>query len=96
MSAEKLPPDPFTRDEIGYQDLLLEQAGAIRELSEEVDGYALKSLRYEEGVCALQWQLSRAPMEAPVVSRCLGELVAFAETGREPGFVRAARAEMGH
>ena len=98
MSLEKLPPgtpNPFTDDETGLFGLLLEQAGTIAELSQESDEYALRALRYEEGVCCLQWQLRRASIRAEVLARCLGELVAFAETGREPGWLKAARLDMG-
>ena len=107
MSADRPPPNdvpnPFTIEETGLFELLLEQAGTIGELSEESDGYAMRALRYEEGVCCLQWTCSKverasqgsASIKASALTRCLGELVAFAETGREPGWLKAARLEMG-
>ena len=96
-----MPPSPFTADEAGLHALLLEQAGTVGELSRESDEYAMRALRYEEGLCALQWQLSKvarhghASVRAEVMARCLGELVAFGETGREPGLLRLTREEMG-
>ena len=100
MSAEKMPPSPFTADEAGLHGLLLEQAGTIGEMARESDEYAMKALRYDEGTAALQWQLQKvarhgsASVRAEVMLRCMGELVAFGETGREPGWLRLARADM--
>lgn len=105
MSAEKLPPNgtpnPFTDDETGMFELLLEQAGTIAELSRESDEYAMRALRFDEGVACLQWWLSSlmkggsVAVKAPVMETVLRELAVFGATGREPGWLRLAREEMG-
>ena len=105
MSADNpapgLPPNPFTEDETGLFELLLEQAGTIGELSEEADGYATRALRYEEGVTCLQWWLSSlmkdgcVAVKAPVMENVLRELAVFGATGREPGWLKLAREELG-
>lgn len=105
MSADNPLRDPFTDPEHGLFELLLEQAGAIGELSRESDEYALKAMRFDEGVACLQWMCAKverssagagaASIKASVVLRCLDELVAFGSQGYEPGWLKAARAEMG-
>lgn len=111
MSAEDLTPDgtpnPFTDDEASLQDLLLEQAGTIGELSRENDEYQLRALRFDEGVLCLEWTAARVAahngsIRAGVVLRCLGELASYAnqggpgqDRGYVPGWIRAARSEMG-
>lgn len=112
--SETLPPNgpqnPFTDDEAGLHDLLLEQAGTIdtlersvSELSRENDEYQRRALRYEEGLALLDWHLSRFMADAEVVVtaelvlRWTAEIDAYARCGAsmEPGWMRAARKEMG-
>lgn len=107
MSAGLPPngvPSPFTADEASLQNLLLEQAGTIGELSRENDAYQLRALRYEEGLALLDWHLSRFMADAErvivtaeLVLRWTGEIDAYARCGTsmEPSWMGVARAEMG-
>lgn len=99
--SETMPPNPFTDDETGLYELLLEQAGIIGELSRESDEHAMRALRFDEGVACLQWMCSKIERHGPVsikasaMLQCLDELVAFGSQGKEPGWLKAARREMG-
>jgi len=100
VSAEKMPPNPFTRDETGLQELLLEQAGTIADLSRESDGYRMRASRYEEAIAALQWILSRLPAQHAAVMtphdvmELTGQASIYAATGRIPDWLASARSQM--
>ncbi len=104
MSEHPYPPEEQCESTDFFQTslprLLLHQNETLIETERRAHDAEMVSIRYEEGVTCLQWELSKLMKRGKVrlkpekSERRLQELVVFAHTGRVPGWVRAARKEL--
>lgn len=92
---------PFSEEESYLVSIVFEQAGKIRDLSGDCDAERERADRFDEGICCMEWTLSRHPnanvSAVPVMlaMKMLGEVVGYATVGLRPPWMEAAMEGMG-
>ncbi len=104
MSEHPYPPDEHCEATDWFSSSLPRRLFVLRgeliETERRAHDAEMVAVRYEEGVMCLQWELSKLMKRGKVLvkpgtlERHLQELVIFSNTGRVPGWVRAARREL--
>ncbi len=104
MSEHPYPPDEHCEATDWFSTplpkWLLVLRGQLIEAERRAHDAEMVSIRYEEGVTCLQWELSKLMKRGKVrlkpekSERRLQELVVFAHVGTVPGWVKAARKEL--